>query len=127
MGNGDIFYIHTKQGVLYLSIIRDFYDNGIVAYKTGTEQTVNLVLNTIRLAMKQEKKKVTAELQLHSDQGAQYTSQAYFELTQTTALRRLCQDEETPMTMQWRRISSLSSKQNVFTATNQLPSHRPMS
>ena len=79
----DISYIHTKQGVLYLSMIRDLYDNCIVAYKTGTEQTVNLVLDTIRLAMKQEKKKVAEELQLHSDQGAQYASQAYFELTQT--------------------------------------------
>ena len=32
----DISYIHTKQGVLYLSMIRDLYDNSIVAYKTGT-------------------------------------------------------------------------------------------
>lgn len=78
----DISYIHTKQGVLYLSMIRDLYDNRIVAYKTGTEQTVNLVLDTIRLAMGKEKKRVAAELQLHSDQGFQYTSQAYFNLTQ---------------------------------------------
>ena len=68
---------------LYLSMIRDLNDNSIVAYKTGTEQTVNLVLDTIRLAMKQEKKRVAAELHLHNDQGAQYASQAYFELTQT--------------------------------------------
>ena len=78
----DISYIHTKQGVLYLSMIRDLYDNSIVSYKTGTRQTVNLVLDTIRLAMKKEKKRVAAELQLHSDQGFQYTSQAYFDLTQ---------------------------------------------
>lgn len=75
----DISYIHTKQGVLYLSMIIDLYDNSIVAYKTGTEQTVNLVLDTIRLARKKEK--VTAELQLHSDQGFQYTSTRYFNLT----------------------------------------------
>lgn len=75
----DISYIHTKQGVLYLSIIRDLYDNSIVAYKTSTNQTVNLVLSTIRLAKKKEK--VTAELQLHSDQGFQYTSNQYFKLT----------------------------------------------
>ena len=78
----DISYIQTKQGVLYLSMIRDLYDNSIVAYKTATQQTVNLVLDTIRLAMKREKKAVAAELQLHSDQGLQYTSQAYFNLTQ---------------------------------------------
>ena len=77
----DISYIQTKQGVLYLSMIRDLYDNSIVAYKTGTRQTVNLVLDTIRLAMRREQKKVAAELQLHSDQGFQYTSQAYFNLT----------------------------------------------
>ncbi len=52
----DISYIHTKQGVLYLSMIRDLYDNSIVAYKTGTQQTVNLVLDTICLAMKREKR-----------------------------------------------------------------------
>ena len=75
----DISYIHTKQGVLYLSVIRDLYDNSIVAYKTGTEQNINLVLSTIREAKKKEK--VTAELQLHSDQGFQYTSTAYFKLT----------------------------------------------
>ena len=78
----DISYIQTKQGVLYLSIIRDLYDNSIVAYKTATQQTVNLVLDTIRLAMKRERKRGAVELQLHSDQGFQYTSQAYFNLTQ---------------------------------------------
>mgnify|MGYP002649616818 CR=1 FL=1 len=78
----DISYIHTGQGILYLSMIRDLYDNSIVAYKTGTHQTVHLVLDTIRLAMQQEKKRVAVELQLHSDQGFQYTSQAYFNLTQ---------------------------------------------
>ena len=79
----DISYIHTKEGVLYLSMIRDLYDNSIVAYKTATRQTVNLVLDTIRLAMKKEKKRVAAELQLHSDQGSQYTTHAYFKLTQS--------------------------------------------
>ena len=77
----DISYIRTGQGFLYLSVIRDLYDNSIVAYKTGSEQNINLVLSTIRAAKRKEK--VTAELQIHSDQGFQYTSQAYFKLTQS--------------------------------------------
>ena len=77
----DISYIKTAQGFLYLSIIRDLYDNSIVAYKTDKEQSVKLVLDTIKAAKRKEK--VTAELQLHSDQGFQYTSQAYFNLTQS--------------------------------------------
>ena len=35
----DISYIKTDQGFLYLSIIRDLFDNSIVAYRTGTEQS----------------------------------------------------------------------------------------
>ena len=75
----DISYIHTKQGVLYLSMIRDLYDNSIVAYKTATQQTVNLVLDTIRQAVRNEKKKVAAAIRISI---FQYTSQAYFKLTQ---------------------------------------------
>lgn len=75
----DISYIQTGEGVLYLSMIRDLFDGSIVAHKMGTEQTVNLVLNTIREA--KQKEKVTTELQLHSDQGFQYTSSGYFNLT----------------------------------------------
>ena len=77
----DISYIKTGQGTLYLSVIRDLYDNSIVAYKTGTEQNINLVLRTIKAAKRKEK--ITAELHLHSDQGFQYTSQAYFNLTKS--------------------------------------------
>lgn len=77
----DISYIKTAQGTLYLSVIRDLFDNSIIAYKTGTEQNINLVLSTIRAAKKKEK--VTAELQLHSDQGFQYTSHGYYRLTKS--------------------------------------------
>ena len=77
----DISYIHTKQGILYLSVIRDLFDNSIVAYKTSTTQNVQLVLETIKAARRKEK--VTTELQLHSDQGFQYTSHPYFKLIQS--------------------------------------------
>ena len=77
----DISYIKTAQGFLYLSVIRDLYDRSIVAYKTSTVQNINLVLNTIRAAKRKEK--VTGKLQLHSDQGFQYTSQPYFNLTKS--------------------------------------------
>ena len=35
------------------------------------------------LSAQKEKKRVAVEMQLHSDQGFQYTSQAYFKLTQS--------------------------------------------
>jgi len=70
----------TSEGILYLSMIRDLYDNSIAAYKMAAQQTVSLVLDTIRLAKRKEKV-AAGRLQLHSDQGSQYTSQAYFDLT----------------------------------------------
>lgn len=77
----DISYIKTTQGILYLSIIRDLFDNSIVAYKTSIKQNSNLVLSTILAAMKKEK--VTAQQQLHSYQDFQYTSHGYFKLTKS--------------------------------------------
>ena len=77
----DISYIPTKDGNCYLSVIRDLYDNSIVSYQISRNMTIKLVLDTVKEAMRKEK--VTAELQLHSDQGAQYVSHEYFTLTQS--------------------------------------------
>ena len=112
----DISYIHTAQGVLYLSIIRDLYDNSIVAYQTGTEQTVNLVLNTIKAAV--EKEKVAGELHLPGDQGFQYTSHTYFNLTKkygiTPSMSRQGNCYDNAMAENFSQFS----KQNAFIDTN---------
>ena len=73
----DISYIHTAEGTLYLSAIKDLYDNFIVAYDMETAQDNALVHRTIQKA----KKEVANGLILHSDQGGQYTSPSYFDLT----------------------------------------------
>ena len=80
----DISYIPTKQGFLYLSIIRDLYDLSIVSYKMSTIQNNRLVMDTVREALKKEK--VAADLQLHSDQGFQYTSNEYYRLTKENGI-----------------------------------------
>ena len=76
--SNDTTRISEKKGTLYLSMIRDLFDNSIIAYRTGTEQSIRLVLETIRQARKKEA--VAAELQLHSDQGFQYTSIAFYSI-----------------------------------------------
>lgn len=73
----DISYIPTKQGFLYLSAIKDLYDNFIVAFDMGTIQDNALVYRTVKKA----KKEVAEGLLLHSDQGFQYTSHGYMKLT----------------------------------------------
>ena len=73
----DISYIFTKQGVLYLSMIKDLYDNFVVSFDMATSQDMQLVFRTIEKA----KREVADGLILHSDQGFQYTSLGYFNLT----------------------------------------------
>jgi transposase InsO family protein len=75
----DITYVRIKGGWAFLSVIKDLYDGFIVAHKFKTNKRVPLVTETLQQA--QRKEKVTAGLILHSDQGHQYTSQAYFVLT----------------------------------------------
>ncbi|MBL8105718.1 MAG: IS3 family transposase [Anaerolineales bacterium] len=74
----DITYIATQQGWCYLSTIKDLYDNFIVAHGCALTPSVALVLRTVRQA--KQKEKVTVGLILHSDQGAQYTSQDYHDV-----------------------------------------------
>jgi putative transposase len=76
----DITYVATQQGWAYLSTIKDLFDGFIVAHVMSPSPSVALVTRTLKLA--HEKEVVTDGLILHSDQGHQYTSQAYHVLTQ---------------------------------------------
>ncbi len=77
----DITYLPTRRdGILYLSAVKDLFDGSIVAYKMSSAHSLNLVLDTILSACKKEK--VAGGLTLHSDQGFQYTSPAYLKLLQ---------------------------------------------
>ena len=73
----DITHLPTPQGVLYLSVILDLYDRSILSYRMSTRNDCKLVFDTVKQAVK---KAVTAERQLHSDQGFQYTSTGYLKL-----------------------------------------------
>jgi putative transposase len=75
----DISYIMTQRGWAYLSTIKDLFDGFIVAHLLGKTPSVSLVTDTVKLAV--QKEKVTDEVLIHSDQGFQYTSEAYFVLT----------------------------------------------
>jgi len=74
----DITYVRTHTGWAYLSVIKDLFDGYIVAHQLSTRNDVALVTQTLKLAHRNEM--VTGTL-LHSDQGHQYCSHAYYVLT----------------------------------------------
>lgn len=71
----DVTYILTQQGWAYLSTIKDLFDGFIVGHVFSQNNSIAMVTATVKQA--QQTEKVTAGLILHSDQGHQYTSQAY--------------------------------------------------
>ena len=76
----DITYIPIPGSMLYMCAVLDLCGKVVLAWRIGSDMSSSLVTDTIRDALQQEK--VTDGLALHSDQGSQYTSHAYFDLTQ---------------------------------------------
>lgn len=75
----DISYIPTGEGFLYLSVIKDLYDKFIVGYRYATQMPAKLVLDTIRDAARNSH--YSGSLILHSDNGFQYSSIPYYNVT----------------------------------------------
>ena len=74
----DITYVLTHTGWAYLSVIKDLFDGYIVAHLLSSRNDLALVTQTLKHA--HQKEMVTGTL-LHSDQGHQYRSHAYYVLT----------------------------------------------
>lgn len=66
-------------------MIKDLYDNSIVGYKYATEMPASLVFEIIRAAVKNARP--DEALILHSDNGFQYTSRAYYNVTKANGIR----------------------------------------
>lgn len=75
----DITFIRLERGWAFLSIIKDLFDGFLVGHVLQDRNSIALVIRTLQQAKQNEK--VTDGLVLHSDQGTQYTSQAYHVLT----------------------------------------------
>ena len=76
----DITYIPVANGMISMCAVLDLCGRAVLAWRIGSDMTSSLVTDTIRDALRQEK--VADGLSLHSDQGSQYTSKAYFDLSQ---------------------------------------------
>jgi len=75
---GDITYVSTQQGWLYLAIVVDLYARRIVGWAHSHEADAWLAVRALRGALKQRPRQ--PGLLFHSDQGRQYTSHAMAEI-----------------------------------------------
>jgi len=72
---GDITYIWTREGWLYLAVFIDLFSRRIVGWSMGSRMTTRLVTDALNMAVWQRQPK--PGLVVHSDRGSQYASNAY--------------------------------------------------
>ncbi len=75
---GDITYIETTEGWLYLAVILDLYSRRVVGWAMRDRLDTRLVESAWRMAV--VNRRPPAQLLYHSDRGSQYTSAAYWSL-----------------------------------------------
>lgn len=68
---GDITYIHTKRGYLYLAVFLDVYSRRVVGWSMERRMKESLVIQAFLQAYGREKPE--EGLIVHTDQGSQYT------------------------------------------------------
>jgi len=72
---GDITFIWTAEGWLYLAVVIDLFSRAVVGWAMSERVTDDLTLAALRMAV--ETRPAGPGLIHHSDQGSQYTSDAY--------------------------------------------------
>jgi transposase InsO family protein len=82
---GDITYIHTWEGWLYLATVIDLGSRRVVGWATADHLRTDLVEQALRNAITQRRPE--PGVIFHSDRGCQYTSGQYARLARDTGVR----------------------------------------
>ncbi len=83
---GDITYIPTGEGWLYLAIVKDLCTKKIVGY--AFSDRINTQLTLAALDMAYRRRKPQKGLIFHSDRGVQYAAKAYRERLEAYGIRQ---------------------------------------
>jgi putative transposase len=73
---GDITYLRTDEGWLYLAVLLDAYSRRVVGWAMAEHMRVDLVLDALKMAYGR-RVRGTGPLVHHTDRGSQYTAGAY--------------------------------------------------
>jgi transposase InsO family protein len=82
---GDITYVPTRQGWLYVAVLMDLYSRRIVGWAMDDQMTTTLTLSVLEMALQQ--RPVPVGLLHHSDRGSQYGARAYQQRLATRGIR----------------------------------------
>ena len=71
----DITYIRTHEGWLYLAVVLDLFSRQVIGWSMRSRIDTDLVLSALLMAV--WRRKPAQEVMVHSDQGSQFTSDAW--------------------------------------------------
>jgi transposase InsO family protein len=75
---GDITYLQTTEGWLYLAVFIDLYSRRVVGWSMSERMTAGLACDALRMAWFKGKRPV--DVIVHTDRGSQYCSHAFRDL-----------------------------------------------
>lgn len=84
---GDITYIKTKEGWLYLAVVIDLYSRSVVGYAIKEHMEASLVCQALSNAH-EKRGYFTYNAIFHSDRGSQYASKQFADLLTTLHMRQ---------------------------------------
>ena len=75
---GDITYIRTGEGWLYLAVVIDLFSRAVVGWSMSHLLKAELVVNALQMAL--DHRQPQPGLIMHTDRGSQYVSDHYLQL-----------------------------------------------
>ena len=83
---GDITYIHTQEGWLYLAVVIDLFSRQVVGWSMSDNMKAELVNNALLMAIWRRKPK--RGLLWHTDRGSQYASDSHRQILQLHGIKQ---------------------------------------
>lgn len=83
---GDITYINTEEGWLYLSTVIDLYSRKIIGWSMSNNMKSELVNKALLMALWQ--RKPDKGLMWHTDRGSQYASDSHLQIIRDHSIRQ---------------------------------------
>ena len=72
---GDITYIHTQEGWLYLAVVIDLHSRAVIGWAMDKRMKAGLVCDALTMAL--QRRHYPTGVIVHSDRGSQYCSKQY--------------------------------------------------
>jgi transposase InsO family protein len=84
---GDITYVHTHEGFLYLATVIDVYSRRVIDWAVASHMRAELASDALRMAITNRGGQVRGVI-FHSDRGVQYGAESFMDLAKRAGIRQ---------------------------------------